>query len=297
MAAGFDKNAEAADGLFGLGFGFVEVGTLTPLPQAGNPRPRLFRLPADEALVNRLGFNNRGYASAHARLALRRQRGILGVNIGPNKDSSDRIADYARGIAAFADVASYFTVNISSPNTPGLRDLQQKGAFDALIARVIEARDACAERRPVLVKIAPDIDLQTLDDIVSVARARGVNGMIVSNTTISRPSGLADRRAKEAGGLSGRPLFALSTRLLAETHQRVDGAFPLVGCGGVDSAAAAYAKIRAGASLVQLYSALIFRGPGLVGEILTGLKDLLKADGRSTIAEAMGVEARSLANI
>ena len=291
MAAGFDKDAEAPDGLLGLGFGFVEVGTLTPLPQGGNPRPRLFRLARDEALINRLGFNNHGYRAAHRRLAARPRRGIVGVNIGPNKDASDRVADYAAGIAAFADVASYFTINVSSPNTPHLRDLQQKGALDELVARVIDAREACAERRPILVKIAPDVDLAALDDIVAVARSRGIDGMIVSNTTVTRPQGLADPAAQETGGLSGRPLFALSTRLLAQTYLRADGAFPLIGSGGVDSAAAAYAKIRAGASLTQIYSALIYRGPALVGEILAGLRKLLDADRRSTIAEAVGTDA------
>jgi dihydroorotate dehydrogenase len=295
MAAGFDKNAEAPDGLLGLGFGFVEVGTLTPLPQVGNPRPRLFRLARDQALINRLGFNNCGHAAAHARLAARGARGIVGVNIGPNKDSADRIADYGLGIAAFADVAGYFTINVSSPNTPALRDLQQKGALDEVIARVMAARAALARQPPVLVKIAPDLDLAGLDDIVAIARARRVDGMIVSNTTIARPAGLADPAAGEAGGLSGRPLFDLSTRILAETYLRVDGAFPLIGCGGVDSAAAAYAKIRAGASLVQIYSALIYRGPLIVGQILSGLRALLDADRRKTIAEAVGAEARAFA--
>ncbi|HEY4927133.1 MAG TPA: quinone-dependent dihydroorotate dehydrogenase [Roseiarcus sp.] len=271
MAAGFDKNAEAPRGLLGAGFGFVEVGTLTPRPQPGNPRPRLFRLARDKALINRLGFNNAGYAAAHARLTRTALAGIVGVNIGPNKDSADRIADYVLGVATFADVASYFTINISSPNTPGLRDLQQRGALDELVARVIAARDACAIRRPILVKIAPDVDPATLDDIVSVGRARGIDGMIVSNTTISRPPGLQESEASETGGLSGRPLFDLSTRVLAQTFLRADGAFALIGCGGVDSASAALAKIEAGASLVQLYTALIYRGPGLIGEILSGL--------------------------
>jgi dihydroorotate dehydrogenase len=293
MAAGFDKNAEVPDGLFGLGFGFVELGTLTPRPQPGNPRPRLFRLPRDEALVNRLGFNNQGFAAAHARLAARERKGIVGVNIGPNKDSPDRVADYVRGIETFADIASYFTINVSSPNTPGLRDLQRREAFDELIARVMAAREACVERRPVLIKIAPDIDLTTLDDIVAVAKMRKTDGMIVSNTTIGRPTSLVDPAAKETGGLSGRPLFDLSTRVLAATYLRVDGAFPLIGCGGVDSAAAAYAKVRAGARLVQLYSALIFRGPQLVVDILAGLRALVEADGFKTIAEAVGVGART----
>jgi dihydroorotate dehydrogenase len=294
MAAGFDKNAAVPNGLLSLGFGFVEVGTLTPLPQLGNPRPRLFRLPRERALINRLGFNNRGYASAHSRLAARRRIGLVGVNIGPNKDSADRIADYVLGVKTFADVASYFTINISSPNTPGLRDLQQKSALDALVARVIEARDAEAHRRPILIKIAPDVDLQTLDDIVAVARSRGADGMIVANTTIARPSAVSDPKAQEAGGLSGAPLFSLSTRILAETYRRADGAFPLIGCGGIDSAAAAYAKIRAGATLLQLYSALIFHGPLLVAAILTGLRALLEKDGRKTIAEAVGADANTL---
>ena len=293
MAAGFDKNAEVPDGLLGLGFGFVEVGTLTPLPQPGNQKPRLFRLTRDQALINRLGFNNQGYEAAHARLAARARRGIVGVNIGPNKDAVDRIADYVRGIKTFADVATYLTINVSSPNTPNLRDLQQKTALDELIGRAIEARDSCAVRRPVLLKIAPDVDFHTLDDIVEVARRRGVDGMIVSNTTIARPQGLADPAAQETGGLSGRPLFAPSTRLLAETYLRVEGAFPLIGCGGVDSAAAAYDKIRAGASLVQLYSALIFNGPALIADVLTGLSALIEADGFKTLAEAVGCGART----
>jgi dihydroorotate dehydrogenase len=291
MAAGFDKNAEAPDGLLGLGFGFTEVGTLTPAPQAGNPRPRIFRLPRDFALVNRLGFNNQGYVAAHKRLAARTATGVVGVNIGANKESADRISDYVRGVAAFADVASYFTVNISSPNTPGLRDLQEKNALDGLIARVLEAREACARRRPVLIKIAPDVDLATLDGIVGVARARGVDGMIVSNTTIARPSTLVDPAAREAGGLSGRPLFDLSTRLLAETYRRVEGAFPLIGCGGVENAQTAYAKIRAGASLVQLYTALIYRGPAIVDEIIADLLRLLDADRLDRLAAAIGADA------
>jgi dihydroorotate dehydrogenase len=295
MAAGFDKNAEAARGLLGAGFGFVEVGTLTPRPQPGNPRPRLFRLSRDEALINRLGFNNDGYAAAHARLSRGTHSGILGVNIGPNKDSADRIADYVLGVRTFADVAAYFTINISSPNTPGLRDLQRRGSLDELVARVIDARDACAIRRPVLVKIAPDVDLMGLDDIVSVALARGVDGMIVSNTTISRPPSLLGPEAAEAGGLSGRPLFDLSTRILAQTFLRSDGALALIGCGGVDSAAAAIAKIEAGASLVQLYTALIYRGPGLIAAILNGLARALSERRIEGISDMVGVAARDWA--
>jgi dihydroorotate dehydrogenase len=295
MAAGFDKNAEVPRGLIGAGFGFVEVGTLTPRPQPGNPRPRLFRLARDEALINRLGFNNGGYAAAHQRLARASLAGIVGVNIGPNKESADRVADYVLGVATFADVASYFTINVSSPNTPGLRDLQQRGALDELVARVIAARDACAIRRPVLVKIAPDVDLATLDDIVSVGRARGIDGMIVSNTTISRPPGLQGVRASETGGLSGRPLFDLSTRTLARTFLRVEGAFALIGCGGVDSASAALAKIEAGASLVQLYTALIYRGPGLIGEILAGLTKVMNERRIEGLSALVGAAAQDRA--
>jgi len=295
LAAGFDKNAEVARGLLGAGFGFVEVGTLTPRPQTGNPRPRLFRLPGDGALVNRLGFNNQGYRAALDRLKRRRPSGILGINIGPNKDSADRIADYVLGVKTFADVASYFTVNISSPNTPGLRDLQQRGALDDLVARVIEARDSCAIRRPVLVKIAPDVDLVALDDIVSVCRARGIDGMIVSNTTISRPTSVMDAKASESGGLSGRPLFDLSTRTLARTFLRVEGAFALVGCGGVDGATAALAKMEAGATLVQLYTALIYRGPWLIEEILMGLTRAMMTKRIRRLADIVGGGAREWA--
>jgi dihydroorotate dehydrogenase len=292
MAAGFDKNAEVPAGLLGAGFGFVEVGTLTPRPQPGNPKPRLFRLQSDQALINRLGFNNDGYAAAHDRLLRARASGIVGVNIGPNKDSTDRTADYVLGVKTFADVASYFTINISSPNTPGLRDLQQRGALDALVARVIETRDCCRDRRPILVKIAPDVDLMTLDDIVSVGRARGIDGMIVSNTTIGRPADLIARESTETGGLSGRPLFDLATRTLARAFLRADGAFALIGCGGVDSAAAALAKIEAGASLVQLYTALIYRGPGLIEEILKGLAAALSERRIEALSDLVGRGAR-----
>ncbi len=267
IAAGFDKNAVVPDALLRLGAGFVEVGTVTPRPQSGNPRPRVFRLDGDEAVINRLGFNNEGFGVVRARLSARASRGgIVGVNIGANKDTADRAADYVAGIAAFAAAASYFAVNVSSPNTPGLRDLQSRAALDELLARVIEARDratATTGRRPVLLKIAPDLSLGSLDDVVAVARRRGADGMIVANTTVGRPTTLRDRAAGQAGGLSGRPLFALSTRMLAETYVRTERAFPLIGAGGIDSGAAAFAKIKAGADLVQLYTGLIFRGVGL----------------------------------
>ena len=295
MAAGFDKNAEVPGGLLGAGFGFCEVGSLTPRPQAGNPRPRLFRLPEDGALVNRLGFNNDGYAKAHARLAARRPDGIVGVNIGPNKDSADRVADYVQGIKTFQNVASYFAVNVSSPNTPGLRDLQQRGALDNLVARVIESRDTCAIRRPIVIKMAPDVDLMTLDDIVSVARARGADGLIVSNTTVSRPRSLTSANAHEAGGLSGRPLFDLSTRMLARAFLRAEGALALIGCGGVDSAEAAIAKIEAGASLVQTYTGLIYRGLPLIDEILDGFSRALTSRRVTAISDLVGTRARDWA--
>ena len=295
MAAGFDKNAEVPSGLLSAGFGFCEVGTLTPRPQAGNPRPRLFRLPEDGALVNRLGFNNEGYERAHTRMAASRPAGIIGVNIGPNKDAADRVNDFVLGIKTFQDVASYFAINISSPNTPGLRDLQLRDALDNLVARVIDAREACANKRPVVIKMAPDVDLMTLDDIVGIARARGIDGLIVSNTTISRPLGLKNANAREAGGLSGRPLFQLSTRTLARASLRAEGALTLIGCGGVDGAASAIAKIEAGASLVQLYTALVYRGLSLIDEILDGLSLALTSRGLARIGDLTGKGAREWA--
>jgi dihydroorotate dehydrogenase len=271
LAAGFDKDGVAPDNLLSLGFGFVEIGTVTPHPQSGNPRPRLFRLDRDRAVINRLGFNSAGHAKAHENLARRRAAGIVGVNLGANKDSADRIADYVAGIEAFTDLASYFTINVSSPNTPGLRDLQQAAALDELLSRVLEARDRAAVRRPLLLKIAPDLRLSELDAIVRVARDKKIDGMIVSNTTISRPASLASPRASETGGLSGRPLFDLSTHMLSETYERVERQFPLIGVGGVDGPEAALAKLEAGASLVQLYSALVFDGPELIARIKRGL--------------------------
>jgi dihydroorotate dehydrogenase len=285
LAAGFDKHAEVPDALLRLGFGFVEVGTITPRPQPGNPRPRLFRLEADEAVINRYGFNSEGSVAALARLRARHKRaGVVGVNIGANKETTDRGADYVRLVEMFAPVASYFTVNVSSPNTPGLRSLQEAAALDDLLARVLAARERALPFRavPILLKIAPDLTLSELDDVVGVARRRRVDGMIVGNTTISRPLSVIDPASKQAGGLSGRPLFPLATRMLAETFVRAEGAFPLIGVGGIDTAAAGLAKFRAGASLVQLYSALVFRGLGLIGEIKAGLLDALGKDGKLT---------------
>ncbi|QPF91443.1 quinone-dependent dihydroorotate dehydrogenase [Bradyrhizobium commune] len=299
MAAGFDKNAEVPDALLRLGFGFVEIGSVTPKPQAGNPRPRLFRLERDEAVINRMGFNNDGAEAALRRLAARAEHGgIVGVNVGANKDSPDRVADYVKLIETFAPVASYFTVNVSSPNTPGLRNLQEGALLDDLLGRVIDARERVRESAgdtPVLLKIAPDLSLAQLDDVVQVARSRRVDGMIVSNTTIARPSTLREEmRAKEQGGLSGRPLFRLSTRMVAETYVRVEGAFPLIGVGGVDSGGAALTKIRAGASLIQLYSSLVYKGLGLVDEIKRDLTSTLLRTGRDALSEIVGADAATL---
>jgi dihydroorotate dehydrogenase len=299
VAAGFDKNAEVPDALLGLGFGFVEVGTVTPLPQAGNPRPRVFRLDADAAVINRLGFNSAGADATLKRLAARAGRGgIVGVNIGPNRDARDRTADFVRLVEILAPVASYITINVSSPNTPGLRDLQRTAALDDLLARVVARRDRVAPQAgptPVLVKIAPDVSLSELDDIVGSARRRRVDGMIVGNTTVSRPGSLREREAaKQEGGLSGRPLFALSTRMLAETFVRVEGAFPLIGVGGVDSGAAALAKIKAGADLVQLYTGLIYRGLGLLSEIKASLVAALAEERAERLSELVGVNAAAM---
>jgi dihydroorotate dehydrogenase len=299
LAAGFDKNAQVPDALLRLGFGFVEVGTITPRPQAGNPKPRLFRLETDQGVINRLGFNNEGAAAVHVRLAQRRNAGgIVGVNIGANRDSKDRVEDYARLIETFAGAASYYTVNVSSPNTPGLRDLQQAQALDDLLARVLDAREQIRGRfglTPVLLKIAPDLTLPDLDDVVGVARRHRVDGMIVGNTTVSRPSSLREREnAREQGGLSGRPLFKLSTRVLAETFVRAEGAFPLIGVGGVDSGATAIAKIKAGATLVQLYSGLVYRGIGVVAEIKADLAAAIKRGHRNSLASMVGSDAATI---
>ncbi len=296
MAAGFDKNAEVPDALLRLGFGYVEVGSITPLPQPGNPRPRMFRLEEDAGVINRMGFNSEGGEVALRHLNARRGRGgIVGVNLGANKDSEDRTGDYVKLIGLFAPVASYFTVNVSSPNTPGLRNLQQASALDDLLARVIDARNRARTETgavPLLLKISPDLTLSELDDVVHVARARGVDGMIVSNTTLARPDTLRERGlALEQGGLSGRPLLRLSTRMVAETYVRTEGAFPLIGVGGIDSGGAALMKIRAGASLIQLYSSLVYKGLGLVEAIKTDLLSTLRRTGRESLSEIVGADA------
>jgi dihydroorotate dehydrogenase len=295
VAAGFDKNAEVPDAVLALGFGFAEVGTLTPKPQSGNPRPRVFRLLSDEGVINRLGFNNDGFHSAVARLSKRKPSGILGINVGANKDSEDRIADYAAGVETFSPYASYLTINVSSPNTPGLRDLQSARALDELIKRVLEAREHAARngsgRKPILLKIAPDVALGDLDDIVEIAKKRALDGMIVSNTTIARPASLRDKNKREQGGLSGKPLFDLSTRMLAETYLRAERAFPIVGVGGIDSAETAWKKIRAGATLVQLYTGMVYKGFGIAREITHGLSLHLDRGRHRSIQDVVGLEA------
>lgn len=293
IAAGFDKDAEVPAPLFGLGFGFVEVGTLTPRPQAGNPRPRIFRLTEDRAIINRLGFNNGGQEAAARRIAgLGHRHGPLGINIGANRDSDDRIGDYGRGVARLADLADYFAINVSSPNTPGLRNLQDRDALERLLGHVLGSREKCARRPPVFLKIAPDLDDRDIDDIAAVALASGIEGMIVSNTTLARPATLRAPARHEAGGLSGAPLMAPSTALLGKIHARTRGRLVLVGVGGIGSGADAYEKIRAGASLVQLYTALIYEGPGLVARIKKDLATLLRRDGFASVADAVGADQR-----
>ncbi|MEW9854858.1 quinone-dependent dihydroorotate dehydrogenase [Novosphingobium sp. M1R2S20] len=290
MAAGFDKDAVALKGLLGLGFGSVEVGTLTPRPQAGNPRPRLFRLVEDRAVINRMGFNNGGVADALTRLAARdRASGIVGVNIGANKDSSDRVADYRSGMRAVAPLADYVTVNISSPNTPGLRALQDKGALDELLDAVLTERDASGKRVPVFLKVAPDLEPADIDDIAEVTIARGIDGLIVSNTTIARPP-LRSRHAGEAGGLSGAPLKDAALQRLRDFRSATGGALPLIGVGGIATAEDAWERIRAGASLIQLYSAMVYEGPGIARSICQGLERLMRRDGFTCVAEAVGSE-------
>lgn len=298
LAAGFDKNAEVFDKLLNLGFGFVEVGAVTPKPQPGNPRPRAFRLPRDEAIINRYGFNSEGLEAVAARLSPRAGRGIVGVNLGSNKDTTDRAADYEILIRRLSGQVSFLTANVSSPNTPGLRSMQTRALFDDLLARAVAARDIACEARvrtPVLVKIAPDLSDAEIDDVVAVARDRKIDGMIVSNTTISRPAGLNEATiARETGGLSGKPLFRLSTQVLAKTALRVEGAFPLIGVGGIDSPEAALTKLAAGATLLQLYSALVYKGPRLIGAIKRGLLAEM-AKRRCDLAELTGTATRDIA--
>jgi dihydroorotate dehydrogenase len=291
LAAGFDKDGEVPDAMLKLGFGFVECGTLTPKAQSGNPRPRLFRLPEDRAVINRMGFNNRGVGAAALRLAGRTRNGILGINIGANKDSADRIADYGQAFSMLAPIADYIAVNVSSPNTPGLRGLQSRDELERLLALLVGTRHTMRLAVPLLLKIAPDLELSALDDIVDVALASGIEGLIVSNTSIARPLALRSRYRNETGGLSGAPLFAPSTALLREVWRRTGTHLALIGVGGITSGRDAYTKIRAGASLVQLYTALALDGPGLVSRIKGELLDCVVADGLSNIAQAVGADA------
>jgi dihydroorotate dehydrogenase len=291
IAAGFDKDARAPEALRRLGFGFVEIGTVTPRPQAGNPKPRVFRLEEDAALINRMGFNSGGLDRVIERMSARhREAGIVGVNIGKNRDSADAAPDYAEGVRRAAPFADYLVVNVSSPNTPGLRDLQARVVLEVLLREVLAARDEAGARPPLLVKIAPDLTPDECADIAAVALAAGIDGMIIANTTVARPLELRSSHANEAGGLSGRPLFGPSTALLADMYRLTAGRLPLIGVGGVASAEDAYVKIRAGASLVQLYTALVFAGPALLGRIKTGLAALLRRDGFASLAEAIGAD-------
>jgi dihydroorotate dehydrogenase len=291
MAAGFDKNGEVPDALLNLGFGYTEVGSVTPRPQPGNPKPRVFRLPKDQGVINRYGFNNEGHDALRMRLDARKKlTGIVGVNVGANKDADDRIADYVAGIYRFADMASYFTVNISSPNTPGLRDMQARSVLAELLTGVVSARDECTRKIgrhvPVLLKIAPDVADEDLQDIVEEVLAKNVEGLIVSNTTISRDGLSGSATDGEAGGLSGRPLFRKSTIMLARARKLAGPDLPIIGVGGIDSAETAWTKIEAGADLLQLYSSLVFKGPVLVEEIISGLVRKLDTHGFSSLREA-----------
>lgn len=293
LAAGYDKNAEVPDAILRLGFGFTEVGTVTPLAQPGNPRPRIFRIVKDRAVINRLGFNNEGHAAALARLKSRKgQPGIVGVNIGANKTSEDFVADYVKGIETFYSLASYFTANISSPNTPGLRNLQAGEALEVLLARIFAQVEKSAQehgrRVPVFLKVAPDLDEAQINEIANIVLGSKLSALIISNTTLDR-SRLADQRlAAEAGGLSGKPLFAPSTRILASFYKQIGGKVPLVGVGGIGGAADAIAKLEAGASLIQLYTGLIYAGPCLPGQIVNGLSKHLDRTGIESIGKLTG---------
>lgn len=292
LAAGFDKDCDVPDAMLAAGFGFVECGTVTPRPQIGNPKPRLFRLTEDQAVINRMGFNNGGLEVFKSRLTKRQGKdGVVGANLGANKDSRDRVEDYVMGLKALWGLSDYFTINISSPNTPGLRDLQNEKAMDELLGRLAEARSELAGDKPsfpMFLKVAPDVDMGEIERIVGQACTYGMNAIIVSNTTIARPDSLQSQYKGEGGGLSGAPLFEPSTEVLREFYAAAQGKIDLIGVGGISNGAQAYAKIRAGAKAVQLYSALVFKGPGLVTEINRDLKARLKADGFSSIGEAVG---------
>ena len=299
MAAGFDKNAEAPDALLRVGFGFVECGTVTPLPQAGNPRPRLFRLNEDRAIINRLGFNNKGVAPFADRLAARAHcRGVVGANVGANKDSKDRAGDYVAAMGSVWRSCAYVTANVSSPNTRGLRGLQERGALQDLLGRLGEARALLAGvhgQRPLFLKVAPDLDERAVRDIAETAVDFGIDALIVSNTTLARPAHLTSDYRDEAGGLSGQPLFQISTQILREFAAALEGRMPLIGVGGVESGATALAKIKAGACAVQLYSALVYEGPSLVARIVAELDAALEAEGFASVRDATGVDVQASA--
>lgn len=288
LAAGFDKDAEVPASMLALGFGFVEIGTITPLPQVGNPKPRLFRLAEDEAVINRMGFNNKGQTAAVARLSSRRARGIVGINIGANKDSADRVVDYTSGVQTMAPVADYLTVNISSPNTPGLRNLQGGDALDALLDAVSAGRPANGP--PIFLKVAPDLEIEEIEAVVKTAAGR-VDALIIGNTTLSRDN-LRSSQAAEAGGLSGVPLRALALERLRDFRRASGGSLPLIAAGGIADAEDAWTRIKAGASLVQLYSALVYHGPGLARTITRALPALMARDGFASIEQAVGADAR-----
>lgn len=293
LAAGFDKNGEAASGLLKLGFGFVEVGTVTPRPQPGNPKPRMFRLARDRAIINRLGFNNDGAEVVARRLSRRSGRpGIIGVNIGANRDSKDRISDYVDGVDRFARLVSYLALNVSSPNTPGLRELQGQALAD-LLGRVVAARDEATNglhRTPLLLKIAPDLDERALEAIARIVTQSGIDGLIVGNTTTSRAGLAADPNAAQSGGLSGPPLFRRSTIVLAKIRRLVGADLPIVGVGGVEAAEDAFEKIAAGANLIQLYTGMIYRGHGIAAQISHDLAARLKTGGFGSVAEAVSTD-------
>jgi len=298
LAAGLDKDAVALVGLSGLGFGLIEIGSVTPKPQKGNPRPRLFRLPEDRALINRMGFNSAGQLTVQHRLArlseLRRDsRGpLIGVNLGANRGSTDVVADYESGIRAFSPLADYLVVNISSPNTPGLRGLQASDSLAGLLERLMRVRSEMPVRPPLLIKVAPDLGSEERRAVAQVALAAKPDGLVISNTTTTRPAGLSSANRNETGGLSGAPLFPLSTAVLADFYRLTDGRLPLIGVGGIGSGAEAYAKIRAGASLVQLYTALVYEGPLLIERIKSELAGLLRRDGYRTVGDAVGADHR-----
>lgn len=294
IAAGFDKNAEVPGQVFDLGAGFAEVGGVTPKPQSGNPRPRLFRLESDRAVINRMGFNNQGLAAVAARLKAVRGKlpGPIGVNLGKNKDSEDASADYAALAEGLAPVADFLVVNVSSPNTPGLRALQNTAPLRDIITATRAARDRTGAKPALLLKLAPDLDAESLKDIVMFARDEALDGLVISNTTVGRPDTLTSPRRTETGGLSGAPLFEFSTNMLREAYALSEGKLVFIGAGGVSSGAEAYAKIRAGASLVQLYSALVYGGPCLIGRITRDLAALLKRDGLTSVSQAVGLDHR-----